>query len=278
MINTKHPDGTAHYLQGDSLHDVALFLKTHWPTWSIKESVNQRATPKWDMSVGYNGAWKLAHDGWSQGAADLAVAIQALEPDATMPEIRFDMGGEWVDVPRYLGGNPACMARHGKVAKREPVVSMVVSGAVSHGVSAQAITAYGAALTAIIDQLENAGRRVELDVAFVVEIGSRRAVVGWKVKKAEDHLDLAAIAFSIQHPAAFRRIAFAMIERSFCKETKTYGMPGEIRKSDLPFLNCDGAFILPGIGISFGVDAKLALPMAVAHVNRAAGEELISAS
>lgn len=275
-------------LFGDSLRDVAEYLHSTPDVWG-SASIGSRARHQgtsWDMGADYQAAWKLAYEGWTQGAVDLDTAVHAIEPDAVLPELRWDFGGERVDIPRYLGGDPACMISKGRQTRQRPVVHLVVNGSVSCSVSAKAIAAYGAALTAIIDTIENAGRRVELDLVYALHDlgagwgGKMRGLVGWKVKAAEDHCDMASIAFAIAHPAAFRRIGFALIERlPKALRNDGYGRPGKITKEDLAMLGMEGAFILPGVGASdFGIDPKAAIPRAIAQINEVAGEEIVSAA
>lgn len=280
-------NGKTKILIGENLRDVAAFLRNNPPVWSCSATGSRQlgAGTSWDLGVGYEGAWRLADEGWSQGAADLQTAVNAIEPDQVLPELKWDFGGERVDVPRYLGGSPDCMVRKGANHRQRRVVHLVVNGTVSASVSAKTIAAYGAALTAVVDTIENSGRRVEIDIVYAISNlgqydGDKRCIVGWKVKEAGDHCDMAAIAFSIAHPAAFRRIGFALMERlPRDYQNSGYGMCAKVRPDDLAALEMAGAFILPGVGESnFGVDVKDALPRAISQINEIAGEEIVRAA
>lgn len=270
-----------HLIFCDDLHDVAGYLRDQPARWTTERygSRSGGMGGSWDLGVGYEGAWKLARDGWAQGAADLHTAVAAIQPEKFLAEDRWDIAGERCDVPRYLTGDPANMVRRGRQNRQKPVVHLIVNGSVSCAVGAKAIAAYGAALTAVIDQIENAGRRVELDIVFGVDglPGGNRLFVGWKVKRAEDHCDMSAIAFSIAHPASFRRIGFALMERAPREyQTSSYGMPCKMTKADLGMMDSPDAVILPGVGKSWSdLKPDQMLLMAADHINDAAGETIV---
>lgn len=281
IINRELVGRMTHVIYADSVADVAEFLKTP-RKWRQCASERETASASWDLNAGYDGAWRMAREGWSQGAADLHAAVQAIEPEGAMPTHRYDFGGERVDVPRFLGGAMDCMVTRGRGHKQKPIVHLVVNGTVSCGVGAKAIAAYGAALTAIIDKLERSGRRVVLDILYTITFrgngGGATGIVGWNVKRAEDHCDMSAIAFAVAHPAAFRRIAFAMMERlpaSF--EDHTYGHPSVPSKLMLESLDMGEAFLMQGVGAQGGdLDPTRMVKFCASQINAEAGEEIIS--
>jgi hypothetical protein len=137
---------------------------------------------------------------------------------------------------------------------------------------------YGAAITAMVGQIEATGRQVELDVVFVDELKHERAVLGWKVKRAGDTVDLSAVAYSLAHPAAFRRIGFAMIERTPQRnQTPGYGRCGSLTKELAETIGAGEAFLLGGVGVSSGACSSMqgALKFAAQQINKAAGETLV---
>lgn len=130
-------------------------------------------------------------------------------------------------------------------------------------------------MCAVIDQLENSGRRVELNVAWCSQISGVRVSVGWTAKRAEDTLDLASIAFSLAHPAASRRIGFAMAERSAARQDLGYGMTYSPTEDDwidpLP-----GTYCIQGVGYGGSETLDKAIAQVVKEINKAAGEELVT--
>lgn len=264
---------------GDDLHDVAQYIKNTPRKWGSNDSVTTGASHNWDLSTGWQRAWELANTGWTEGALDLSHQLAALPPNEAEPEYTYDVAGYMPDVSLYCAGDPMHMINEGHPQGRQPIVHLVVNVVASGIVSAVEFKNYGAALTAMIGQIEATGRRVELDVVFVDQLFGSRGLLGWKVKRASDNTDLSAVAYSVAHPAAFRRIGFALIERlPRAWQTPGYGMPGAMTKDLAHYIDADGAFLLNGIGTSFGTCKTMAgaLKLAATQINSAAGEELVT--
>lgn len=265
-------------LFGDDLNDVAAFLQTP-RMWVRQDSRNNSATDQWDLRTGYDKAAQMMRDGWSEGAQNLSHDLDGLPvPTTTHAEYRYDVAGHFPDVPRFTAGMPDHMVSRGKRIGQPPVVHIVFDGCASFMVHANDLRNFGLAIAAMVDKLEAQNNRVELDVVFSTLAKGVHMTVGWKVKQARDHMDLSAVAFSLGHPAAFRRIGFAMFERCVARaEQSNYGMPTPMTAADLPVLSAEGALLIPGIQQAMGACSTKqgALKFVVQQVNRAAGEELI---
>lgn len=244
----KRTEGQLHILHGDDLPDAIDFVDKTPVLWSEQDSVHAKAEPNWDMSVGWQGALKLARDGWERGMSNLCYDSATVAQAATLKTKVMSFAGEYPDVARFCAGEPMHMAQHKRVTK--PVINLIVNVCCSGSIKAASFAAYGAAVAALVDQLENEGHRVELDVVAVNgHRGRGRSVVGWKVKRAGDALDLNAVAFSIAHPAAFRRIIFAMWERLPSRlHTYGYGNVMSITRADAEAIGCGDAVLLDGVG------------------------------
>lgn len=91
-------------------------------------------------------------------------------------------------------------------------------------------------------------------------------------------LDLAAVAFSLAHPAASRRIGFAMYEHSPKEiESGRYGNGVEIKEEDL-IDPLPGTYCISGLNNTTDRCHSLddALKFARDQINKAAGEELVT--
>jgi hypothetical protein len=266
---------TCYTVQGDNLPDVQRWLRDTPATWNITHSRTNMARHSWDLGVGYDGALRLAETGWSEGAKDLSDKLSAHMPERDhVDSWRYDVAGELPDIGRFLAGDPAHMKRHGHPKGNKPIVSLLVNICCSGSVTAEQFANYGAAMANVIDQIENSGRRVELNVAMVTQL-SKRVTVGWTVKQAEDPLDIAAIAFSLAHPAALRRIGFAMIERTPTRPTMGYGHVTNVHEEDwsdpLP-----GTYCIQGVGLGGSQTISAAIEQVTRQVNQAAGETLVT--
>ena len=140
------------------------------------------------------------------------------------------------------------MRRKGKRDGSAPIVSLLVGIGGNCTVTAQQLADYGAALCGIIDRIEAGGRRCEIVAMASFQTRDGRAAVGWRVKNAGDALDMAALAFSIAHPAAFRRIGFALMERlPRAQEDVGYGSARAGVAEDWPDAPAN-VIVLPNIG------------------------------
>lgn len=265
---------------GESLMDVAAWIRTSERHWPLDSSVSNKRKDNWDLSAGFDGALRMCRDGWSDGARDLSTLLHAadIKNDKRTVE-KWDIAGYEPDVARYLAGDPAHMRRRTRNpdVTRAPVVSIVYNITANANVTAKSLALMGSAMVAIVDQLETRGRRVDLCAAFCASLKTgRRVVTGWRVKAPEDQMDLAAVAFSIAHPAAMRRIAFAMEERSPREWSEPgYGaanivLPGELPDTDPEALRVNG---LAGGGTPSTV--RGAIEMLTLQINTAAGFELV---
>lgn len=235
---------------GDSLADVVKWLNETPKRWTANSSdKGTKKAQSWDLNAGYQGALKMAAEGWKEGAQDLDARLQAIIPSAgRMGRYGHGVTGSSVSIGRFVTGNPNCMrTRRKRVAGSAPVLHLVINLVASCAVTAQQMANYGTALVGLIDRLENTGKRVQLDAIMVMKLNDYRGAIGWNVKQASEHVDLAEVAFSIAHPAAFRRLGFAMMER-MPKEAECYGYgySSDIKPEDM-IDPVEGAMLIDGV-------------------------------
>jgi hypothetical protein len=117
----------------------------------------------------------------------------------------------------------------------KPVITLAVQINARSDVSAQCMSNYGLAIARYVDEMEAAGYSVEVIAAMCTTIKGDRLVQGWTVKNAGEPMNLPDMAFSIGHPAAFRRLGFALRERSEARPCSSYGQPGTLAATDFDF-------------------------------------------
>ena len=278
IIRDDRIDGTRYWrAMGDSLDDVQRWLRDTPNKWGTNDSRSGSLSDNWSLGVSYDRALELANKGWSEGAKDLSDRLAAHMPPRDKEDSwRFDVAGELPDIGRYLAGDPVHMRRHGHPKGHQPIISIAVNIRLMCSVKASAMANYGAALVAAIDQIEHHGKRVELTATFATRQSGNRVSTGWTVKKAEDHLDLASVAFSLAHPAASRRIGFAMYEHSDVPRSYGYGSGLTLEERDL-IDPLPGTYCLSGLNDDTKRCLTLedAIPFVRDQVNAAAGEELV---
>lgn len=250
-------------LFGDDLGETVRWLQNTPRSWREGSSVTHPSSQEWSLGANWERTLQLARDGWAEGMRMVEMAAAEVQTNARTSTFRYDVAGELPDVSRFAAGDPLHMVSRARQKQNHPVVHIIVNVNCSGSINAKRFAEYGGALTALVDQIENTRRRVELDVLAVnTHQGRGRSRCGWKVKRAEDQLDLSAIAFSIAHPAAFRRLIFALWERTPASyHTYGYGTVSDIARSDAEAMDTPDAILFDGVG-------KAASGVSVAEMNR----------
>lgn len=262
--------------QFGDLIELEQWLRVTPRQWAGKTAQTWPPSKDWDLGVGFDGALKLARDGWHEGVRNLH-ALSQLVPNDSIVTREYSMAGEYPDVPRYISGDPFNMVKRGKQRRPKPSMTIAVNTRISCAITAQQSANFGAAMVALVDRLESRGIRVELLGLLATDVTRRRMCLSWTIKRTEDHLDLSAVAFSYAHPAMFRRLGFAAMER-MPRETETpgYGIDGGISRGDFIDI-APGALLINGVNHepSRCKTMEDALAFAKAQINAAAGEDVV---
>lgn len=260
---------TARY-QWDSLHEMAGWITNTPRKWTSEVSqVTGRATT-WDMGATYSDAMDMARNGWNEGAERVQEALRTFTPRSPQPDTRTDIYGFRPHVPRFCAGAPDSMIRHtdrNADSGSERVLTLIIPLFMSASVQAQRAANFGVAVAQYINQLETDGTRVELIACFTQSYHN-----GWRacqtvtVKNADQPMDLAVVAFAIGHPAMFRRIGFALQERSDTPTETSYGRPNDTKLEDI--INAPPGAVIFGGGINAGSEASPTPEAALVYVSK----------
>jgi len=126
----------------------------------------------------------------------------------------YDVAGGFVDINRFLQGEPECMVeqwvdpapQRGKVLK---VVSMCTA---SSSIGETVLRERGRAVAVAVEVLHRLGFNIELWAGECVAGGGALSVEMVKIKDAADPMDWDAVMFPIAHPTFLRRFIFALNE------------------------------------------------------------------
>lgn len=164
-------------------------------------------------------ACELWRTGWQDGAERVARhrdgfnAFIAAAKQAKSRRFAWDVTGDYVDVGRYMTGEPECFGTEyddgDNVSSR--VVSIRLNNCVSAAVDANIICARGLAVLVAVDLLEACNIRCEV----IVGTATRRGNVvesNVTIKRAGETVEPSAIAFNVAHPSFFRRFGFRFME------------------------------------------------------------------
>ena len=168
----------------------------------------------------FEDAIVLFGTGWREGAGKIASlkagydAFLAAAVDAKARSHGYDVTGHYIDVGRYLTGEPECF---GVEVDEGSEISTKVAGirlnsCVSGSVSADDIINRGLTVLLAVDLLESCGIRCEVIVSQATEYCNTIEESNVTVKRAKDAVDIDRLAFTIAHPSFFRRFGFAFCE------------------------------------------------------------------
>jgi hypothetical protein len=184
----------------------------------------------WYHTATIKEARDLALSGWTEGVdriVDLAERINE-KVSRRMPAHGMDLweeGGE-VDVASYLDGQRACMWTWAEQDNKRPVIRVTMNISATSSTTPNQYIFAGALAAALVDALENSGRRVELDALCSIESSLKSGyffTFVTKLKNPEQQLDMGAVAFALAHPSMLRRIVFAAWETAPIKAVETFG-------------------------------------------------------
>ncbi len=170
-------------------------------------------TKTWDECV------ELAYRGWPEGVERLSQRLRVTQDLLPVRLRRREyelarVGPGTLDMGRYLMGHPEPYVVYRDVetdAEGPGQVTILFNMSVSSGIAVEELFRRGAAVCALVDSLETAGRRVSVKVAMCTHSGDKVDVTV-QLKRHEDPLDLERVAFAVAHAAAFRRLGFAVWE------------------------------------------------------------------
>jgi hypothetical protein len=192
---------------------------------SSRSGSDEFSKATWEESV------KMATDGYSTGTRALRRRLSTLPPalhDSIRPRPVWGVSGSTVDIGRFLAGEQENMVDVRRSRRQSLVLRIAVERAVSAGVSAADIETVGASVLAVVERLRTAGVASEVWVTFTQrgKFGGRNGAtyqLRIKVQDAGRPIDMDRLAFWLMHPAALRRIAFAIEEMEPASVRETFG-------------------------------------------------------
>ena len=235
----------------DSLMEFGDWIKNTPRQWPYSYAKDERPSDRWDLNAGYENAVSMARKGWLEGAAKAQEALKQFTPKDAAPDTRNDFYGFRPHVARFCAGAPDCMIRHTREGENGAgrVLTLAVGLDANAHTKAEHMANFGIAVAQYVNQLEAQGVRVELIGVLVADMYAKqwRMAHSVRIKRAEQPMDLAVIAFAIGHPAMLRRLGLAAMERSErAAAMESYGSAVDAKLTDL--INpMPGTYILNGM-------------------------------
>jgi hypothetical protein len=171
-------------------------------------------------------ALDLARNGWKEGAERARPLLERVNVARPVRKamVKWSVAGGIPSVPRYLSGDPMHMRTTATApTNKQPVITLISSTSAPWYVKPEHFEFAAVAAAAIIDRLEDAGFRVEVIAGRRESSDStgttsrsgennargHRSEMWFRLKAAQDTLDLDRLVFGLGHPAVHRRLLFA---------------------------------------------------------------------
>jgi hypothetical protein len=119
----------------------------------------------------------------------------------------YDTSGDFVDMGRFLSGEPECMGASRRLGK--PIINIMVNITVGSFISPKAIIERGKAILEIMSGLESNGYGVQITLYSSV---NRYQEYYIKVKDPKEYFNLQSLAFWLISPSVFRKFVFRALE------------------------------------------------------------------
>ena len=195
-------------------------------------TTGNKPSQDWDLSCGWDGAVEMLAHGWAAGAEKIQ-RLQMASGFSIAPRRKLDrnVSGFLPCVGAAMAGDPRAMFTRPKKPMRTPVVNLVFNQCANSNVDAAYFENAGVACLSLVSTLESMGVSVGLYVGYTImgtnygDGGRKSGIVRWEVpvKRPGQPLDIERLAFLVAHPAMFRRIGFAYIERLTLEARKWLG-------------------------------------------------------
>jgi hypothetical protein len=199
----------------------------------------------WYGSPDLDTAVQMGLDGWHDIRPEVDALFSRMEEQINMAigdvfEMRYDYGGDSVDIDRFLMGDPECMLEYDVVpsGRMGRVVKVLVNGAASCNVSAKEIQQRGALAVALVDVLNKLGVGVEVWLESATEYDNKYHSQLIKLHSSEERLDVNNLMFAMAHPSMLRRVGFSILEKTGWAPAKVcaqvgagYGRPHDMTQA-----------------------------------------------
>ena len=159
-------------------------------------------------------AAEIARSGWVDGVKEMAAQISLAHAGLDSYEGYagyMDVVGPIPIVGAFCSGDPECMYTP-CAPDEKPVINMVVDCNMIAAVDKSLSMRRGAAIVALAEKLEMAGRSVAIYATCTAEITGGAGTFCVCVKQADAEFNLHSIAFALIHPSFYRRLGFRIWE------------------------------------------------------------------
>lgn len=217
MMNLREFDKDTKIREFDSIGEMTKFLSNTPVNGYYGDPSSQDITPfgkNFAMSNNYKEALDLLLFGWSEAADKMTKKLSILpKPQpATRQRSVYSVAGHTASVPRYLQGIPTNMVSSVPDCRKQPVV--VINRTISYAAfwKAEDMLAEGIKALQVVQAIEASGRRVKLNICWIVSDRGQKRGFKVTIKQPGERLNISKMAFPLAHPSMLRRIGFKYLE------------------------------------------------------------------
>jgi hypothetical protein len=170
----------------------------------------------------YETAYRYATTGYADGAKRVKLKLEHLDVKSHIakPEMYFDVAGDYgFDMGLVMSGEPEnviCYRPSNELRSKQngKIIKIMVNTVMSASIPKDIVAHRGAGIISLIDALETAGKRVQLDVICSAKLYELNALFTheYPLKNASEALVIEDIAFALTHPAIERRFNFIALD------------------------------------------------------------------
>ncbi|AEK07647.1 hypothetical protein KNU44_gp107 [Mycobacterium phage CicholasNage] len=149
------------------------------------------------------------------------VAMMAGELTRPVYEDMYATAGAYVDMGRFVSGEPECMVDYNMVEERgvSKIVALILNISYSCDISAGAIRENGLALMALVEAIETQGMQAEIWTDMNAYGDGHKARTAVKLKGAGEVFDASMFMYALTHPSFLRGHIFNAMHshpKEFC--------------------------------------------------------------
>ena len=163
----------------------------------------------------FSDAWDMFMHGWPDAAREMTGKYKKMRDyrqRGTAMSLKPDVVGFQPIVPNWLANQPLSMVNARMDVKKQKVLNMVKIITYHAGMSEKTMREDGLKTLVLVDTLEKAGYRINLEVCDMGTASGFLLGSIFRVKNANERFNIAKMAFPIAHPSMLRRIVFSFIE------------------------------------------------------------------
>lgn len=176
--------------------------------------------PDWSGSENWEEMEKIVRRGWVEGRASISSGLDTLYRSNSVSissgrDADYDVAGAYPDVALAISGELEHMVNTGDEIDCKPIIRLVVNVGANFTVESRQLMNRGAAVAALVDELESGGSSCEIHAVWTPKKinGRAQAVYCIGVKRAGESTSIDDIAFCLGHTAMLRRVMFSAMER-----------------------------------------------------------------